>query len=94
VRTEGPKGNGKWKPVNIGEIMDATALKKKYQRACIVVHPDRTGQEEYADLAREIFIKLNEAGPPRSSTILHDRLFLPGCIFCERGSTCLVASAW
>ena len=41
--------------------MDANAVKKSYQRACLVVHPDRVGDAPHADLAHEIFIQLSLA---------------------------------
>ncbi len=42
--------------------MEGSAVKKSYQRACLLVHPDRMGAgSEHHDLAKEIFIMLSQA---------------------------------
>lgn len=50
-----------WTPVSFGELMDATRLRKVYQAACRLVHPDRNQETAQKDLANDIFVYLSAA---------------------------------
>jgi curved DNA-binding protein CbpA len=41
--------------------MDPNQVRKTYQRACLVVHPDKMTGGEHEPLAREIFIQISQA---------------------------------
>lgn len=49
----------KWKPIGIHQIMQGNEVKKFYQKACLVVHPDKHVDEPHEALARAIFVELN-----------------------------------
>ena len=53
----------KWKPVSLGDILDASKCKKFYHKATLVVHPDKTGKldAEKRFLAKRIFDALTQA---------------------------------
>ena len=53
----------KWKPVSLGDILDANKCKKFYHKATLVVHPDKTGKldAEKRFLAKRIFDALTQA---------------------------------
>eukprot|EP00041_Stephanoeca_diplocostata_P036751 m.1352976 g.1352976 ORF g.1352976 m.1352976 type:complete len:1256 (-) comp24929_c0_seq2:177-3944(-) len=51
----------RWKPVTLGDIVAANKVKRAYQKACLIVHPDRAGSGPHANLAREIFIEVSHA---------------------------------
>lgn len=52
----------KWTPVTFADLMEAYTLKKAYQKACLLIHPDRVGTDNPNHrLAQEIFIKLSAA---------------------------------
>mmetsp|Transcript_20258 Transcript_20258/g.43709 ORF Transcript_20258/g.43709 Transcript_20258/m.43709 type:complete len:510 (-) Transcript_20258:727-2256(-) len=53
----------KWKPVSLGDILDASKCKRCYHRATLVVHPDKTGNlnAEQRFLAKRIFDALSQA---------------------------------
>lgn len=41
--------------------MDNNQVRKSYQRACLLVHPDKCRGSEHEQLAHEIFIQLTQA---------------------------------
>ena len=53
----------KWKPVSLGDVLDATKCKRCYHRATLVVHPDKTGSLNVEErfLAKRIFDALTQA---------------------------------
>lgn len=53
----------KWKPVSLGDILDASKCKKFYHKATLVVHPDKTGSldAEKRFLAKRVFDALTQA---------------------------------
>mmetsp|Transcript_26546 Transcript_26546/g.53895 ORF Transcript_26546/g.53895 Transcript_26546/m.53895 type:complete len:525 (+) Transcript_26546:257-1831(+) len=53
----------KWKPVSLGDILDANKCKRCYHKATLVVHPDKTGglSPEQRFLAKRIFDALTQA---------------------------------
>lgn len=51
----------KWQKVSMHQLVDASQVKKFYRKACLTVHPDKHTGEDHEDLARAIFIELNEA---------------------------------
>eukprot|EP00549_Striatella_unipunctata_P004082 CAMPEP_0118682282 /NCGR_PEP_ID=MMETSP0800-20121206/5403_1 /TAXON_ID=210618 ORGANISM="Striatella unipunctata, Strain CCMP2910" /NCGR_SAMPLE_ID=MMETSP0800 /ASSEMBLY_ACC=CAM_ASM_000638 /LENGTH=486 /DNA_ID=CAMNT_0006578663 /DNA_START=30 /DNA_END=1490 /DNA_ORIENTATION=- len=55
-------GSG-WKPVNLGDVLDASKCKKCYHKASRIVHPDKTGDldPEKRFLAKRVFDALSQA---------------------------------
>jgi len=55
--------DAKWKPVSLGDILDASKCKRCYHKATLVVHPDKTGNlnAEQRFLAKRIFDALSQA---------------------------------
>eukprot|EP00051_Salpingoeca_urceolata_P021098 m.325045 g.325045 ORF g.325045 m.325045 type:complete len:1234 (-) comp19733_c1_seq2:31-3732(-) len=53
--------DAKWKTIQLNDLMTPEQVRKAYQRACIVVHPDRNRNKPQEDLAREIFIQVSQA---------------------------------
>eukprot|EP00049_Salpingoeca_infusionum_P012611 m.231779 g.231779 ORF g.231779 m.231779 type:complete len:830 (-) comp15226_c0_seq1:2928-5417(-) len=52
----------RWTPLNVGQLMNPAVVKKTYQRACLLVHPDRhSSSDEHKELANEVFVKLSFA---------------------------------
>ena len=53
----------KWKPISLGDILDASKCKRCYHKATLVVHPDKTGSlnPEQRFLAKRIFDALTQA---------------------------------
>lgn len=53
----------KWKPVSLGDILDANKCKRCYHKATLVVHPDKTHHldAEKRFLAKRIFDSLTQA---------------------------------
>ena len=43
------------------QLMEPAQVRKAYQRACLVVHPDKMTGGEHEPLAREIFIQISQA---------------------------------
>lgn len=50
-----------WKPVSMATLMDNNQVKKAYQKACLLVHPDKVVKGDHEQLAHEIFIELTQA---------------------------------
>ncbi|OON18071.1 DnaJ domain protein [Opisthorchis viverrini] len=51
----------KWKPVGITDLMTAEQVKRQYRNAARVIHPDKWMNTEHEQLARMIFVELNDA---------------------------------
>ncbi|XP_066915198.1 cyclin-G-associated kinase-like [Clytia hemisphaerica] len=51
----------KWKPIGLHDIMQGNKVKTYYRKACLAVHPDKHMGTENEQLARAIFLELNEA---------------------------------
>lgn len=42
-------------------MIQPTQVKKVYRKACLCIHPDKQVGTEWEELAKSIFIELNEA---------------------------------
>lgn len=53
----------KWKPIGMHQLVTDADVKKIYRLACLAIHPDKLGgnDEEAKEIAKMIFIELNEA---------------------------------
>lgn len=53
----------KWKPISLGDIIEAKQVKLQYRKAMLVVHPDRCSiaSAETRFIAKRIFEAINEA---------------------------------
>ncbi|CAF0846121.1 unnamed protein product, partial [Brachionus calyciflorus] len=51
----------KWKQIGMNQLVSATDVKKAYHKACLCVHPDKMTDHPQANLARMIFVELNDA---------------------------------
>ena len=51
----------KWKPVGMHQLVEASDVRKHYLRACLAVHPDKLRGDENEELAKLIFVELNDA---------------------------------
>ena len=40
----------RYRPVNLGDLMDPKKLQRAYKKACLVIRPDYTSKSEHADL--------------------------------------------
>lgn len=54
-------GESRWKPVGMNQLISAVDVKKAYHKACLCVHPDKMSDHPQANLARMIFVELNDA---------------------------------
>ncbi|KAK6634789.1 hypothetical protein RUM44_000036 [Polyplax serrata] len=74
--TEGKKGNirallcsihlvlwdeCKWKGVDMSQLVSTADVKKAYRKACLAVHPDKQMGTEHENIAKLIFVELNNA---------------------------------
>jgi len=50
-----------WTPIGIHQLVNATDVKKMYRKACLAVHPDKLMGTEHEELAKLIFVELNDA---------------------------------
>lgn len=51
-----------WKPIGMHELVTDANVKKAYRQACLCLHPDKvTGSDDKKEIARLIFVELNEA---------------------------------
>jgi len=50
-----------WKPVSMADLVHADRVKKIYHKALLVVHPDKLSDQPQVELARLIFLELNNA---------------------------------
>lgn len=53
----------RWKPIGMHQLVTDSDVKKVYRLACLAIHPDKVvgGEEDTRDIARMIFMELNEA---------------------------------
>ncbi|XP_060080705.1 cyclin-G-associated kinase-like [Ylistrum balloti] len=51
----------RWKGVGMSELVSADQVKRVYKKAVLCVHPDKLTGTPYEDIARLIFIELNDA---------------------------------
>jgi len=51
----------KWTPVGMHQLVDPGDVKKMYRKACLAVHPDKLVGSEQEELAKLIFVELNDA---------------------------------
>ena len=50
-----------WSPIGMHQLVNATDVKKMYRKACLAVHPDKLMGTEHEELAKLIFVELNDA---------------------------------
>jgi hypothetical protein len=54
-------GETRWDPVGMHQLVNAADVKKVYRKAVLVVHPDKLTDHPQINLARLIFVELNDA---------------------------------
>ena len=54
-------GEEKWKPCGMHQLVSADDVKKMYRKAVLVIHPDKLTGQPQEELARLIFVELNDA---------------------------------
>jgi hypothetical protein len=54
-------GETRWQPVGMQQLVTANDVKKVYRKAVLVVHPDKLSDHPEVELARLIFLELNDA---------------------------------
>lgn len=54
-------GESRWTPLSMAELVTPAQVKKQYRRAVLVVHPDKAAGQPYEQLAKMIFMELNDA---------------------------------
>jgi len=54
-------GESRWEPVGMHQLVTADHVKKVYRKAVLVVHPDKLTDHPEVELAKLIFVELNEA---------------------------------
>ncbi|XP_003374042.1 tyrosine-protein phosphatase auxilin [Trichinella spiralis] len=55
------QGNEKWEEIGMAELVTAAQVKKYYRKACLAVHPDKLVGTAHEQLAKLIFMELNDA---------------------------------
>ncbi|XP_054162058.1 cyclin-G-associated kinase-like isoform X2 [Oppia nitens] len=50
-----------WQPIGMHQLVATNDVKKCYRRACLAVHPDKLVGTEHEELAKLIFMELNDA---------------------------------
>ncbi len=55
------EGETKWEQVGMNQLVSANDVKKIYRKAVLVVHPDKLTDHPHVNLARMIFVELNDA---------------------------------
>ncbi|XP_070563738.1 cyclin-G-associated kinase-like [Ptychodera flava] len=55
------EGETRWKPVGMHQLIQPEQIKKAYRRAALAVHPDKHAGTKNEDLAKLIFMELNDA---------------------------------
>ncbi|EDV92666.1 cyclin-G-associated kinase [Drosophila grimshawi] len=53
--------NAKWKRCEMSTMVTPAEVKKAYRRACLAVHPDKHNGTEHEEIAKLIFMELNNA---------------------------------
>jgi len=54
-------GETRWQPVGMHQLVSAEEVKKVWRKAVLVVHPDKLTDHPQVNLARMIFVELNES---------------------------------
>ncbi|KAI3387810.1 hypothetical protein SNEBB_009696 [Seison nebaliae] len=54
-------GEQRWKPITMGDLITVQQVKKFYRKAVLSVHPDKMIGSEHEELARGIFMQLNDS---------------------------------
>jgi len=54
-------GETRWQPVGMHQLVTADEVKKVWRKAVLVVHPDKLTDHPHINLARMIFVELNES---------------------------------
>ncbi len=54
-------GESRWEPVGMHQLVSADHVKKVYRKAVLVVHPDKLTDHPEVELAKLIFVELNDA---------------------------------
>lgn len=55
------EGETRWEQVGMNQLVSANDVKKIYRKAVLVVHPDKLTDHPHVNLARMIFVELNDA---------------------------------
>ena len=50
-----------WAQVSFAALSDDKVLRKTYQKACLLTHPDRCQSAPHKDTANDIFVLINQA---------------------------------
>lgn len=50
-----------WTPIGMHQLVTANDVKKMYRKACLAVHPDKLVGTEHEELAKLVFMELNDA---------------------------------
>uniref|UniRef100_A0A6P4FJI7 Tyrosine-protein phosphatase auxilin n=1 Tax=Drosophila rhopaloa TaxID=1041015 RepID=A0A6P4FJI7_DRORH len=53
--------NANWQPLMMSTLNTLVEVKKAYRHACVAVHPDKNNGTENEEIAKLIFIELNNA---------------------------------
>jgi cyclin G-associated kinase len=51
----------KWNKCDMHQLVSAADVKKAYRKACLAVHPDKQGGTDNENMAKLIFMELNNA---------------------------------
>jgi curved DNA-binding protein CbpA len=54
-------GETRWEKVGMHQLVTADQVKKIYRKAVLAVHPDKLTDDPNINLARMIFVELNDA---------------------------------
>lgn len=54
-------GQSRWKEIGMHQLVSHAEVKKYYRKACLAVHPDKQVGTENEELAKMIFMELNDA---------------------------------
>lgn len=50
-----------WTSVGLAALVEPVSVKKHFQRACLLLHPDKVAGTPHANLALQLFMALNES---------------------------------
>ncbi|CAL8125412.1 unnamed protein product [Orchesella dallaii] len=50
-----------WEETNMSQMITPAQVKKVYRKACLAIHPDKQMGKEWEQLAKSLFVELNEA---------------------------------
>ena len=51
----------RWTPVGMHQLVDPTDVRKHYLKACLAIHPDKLRGDPNEELAKLVFVELNDA---------------------------------